>query len=148
MTRLRGVEILLAFLFTLLTFTALDVVWIYFVVRGLYSDALGDFLLDGFRTLPAVLLYVVLVVSITYFCTIPGVKSGNVLHALMNGLFLGIATYATYSLTCWAVLEKWTWQLAVLDIAWGGFLVGTSSLSGAFFTRCLRRPRSESDAAA
>jgi len=72
----------LAVLFTLLTFTGLDVIWIYFVVRKLYRAEIGDQLLDGFRVLPAVLLYVVIVISASFFCTIPALERGKPLLAL------------------------------------------------------------------
>lgn len=41
---------------------------------------------------------------------------------------MGFFLYATYELSNLAVLRRWTYSLAAMDIAWGTFMCGLTGL--------------------
>jgi uncharacterized membrane protein len=40
----------------------------------------------------------------------------------------GFFTYATYDLTNHATLRNWTWQITLLDVAWGSFIAALAAV--------------------
>ena len=120
---------------TLIVFLALDAMWLGLVGGSFYSAALGDLMLDGFRIIPAVLFYLLYVSGIvTFVLPLARLPAGR-WSASMYGAFFGLCAYGTYDLTNHAVLRVWTWQLTVIDMAWGAFVTGAASFTGAWVER-------------
>ena len=49
---------------------------------------------------------------------------------MLYGALFGFFCYATFDLTCLAVLKHWSWPAAFLDISWGAFVTATSATVG------------------
>ena len=60
----------------------------------------------------------------------PGLESGSVATALLNGAILGLVCYATFDLTSQAVMKVWATHVSLADIAWGTFATGVASAAG------------------
>jgi uncharacterized membrane protein len=59
----------------------------------------------------------------------PGIKSGHALFSVfLAGALFGLVAYATYDLTNHATLRDWPLVVTLIDMIWGAFLTGVSSV--------------------
>lgn len=126
---------IIPYIVTLLVFIVMDAVWLK-LTAGFYRSQLGDLLAPQVRWLPAVCFYLLQILGIQIF-VLP--RAANAGRALLFGAGFGIFTYATYDLTNLSVIGKFTYSLAVTDIAWGAVVTATASLAGYFSVRMLHR---------
>lgn len=125
----------LVYLASLFVFLALDAIWLGLVGGSLYSAVLGGLMLDRFRVMPAVIFYLLYVSGIVMFVLPLARRCGGVWCAAMCGAFFGLCAYGTYDLTNYAVLRVWTWELTVIDMAWGALVTAAASITGAWVER-------------
>ena len=114
----------------MLSFAAIDSVWLGLFAAPLYKQTLGPLMLDQFRVGPAVVFYLLQILGMMVFVVprVPGTESlGRV--ALFGALY-GFFTYMTFDLTNYAVLRPWTFYLAATDITWGAVLSAAASVLG------------------
>ncbi len=123
MTRLAA-----AYAATLITYAALDILWIGSMGNVIYRPVLRDILLTDFKLAPAIIFYLLLAAGIVIFAVSPAIRSGNGMDALLYGALFGFFAYATYDLTNQATLRNWTTTITLIDIAWGTFAVGVERL--------------------
>ena len=125
----------LVYLSTLIVFLTLDAIWLGLVGGSFYSAVLGGLMLDGFRVVPAVLFYLLYISGIVMFVLPLSRRQGARWAPAMYGACFGLCAYGTYDLTNHAVLRVWTWQLTVIDMAWGATVTAAASLIGAWVER-------------
>jgi uncharacterized membrane protein len=118
-----------AHLATLVTFLALDAIWLSRMADVLYRPTMGDMLADGFRLAPALIFYAIYVVGLVHFGVKPGLTGGAV-ATLANAALFGFVAYATYDLTNQATLKSWSTVLTVADLAWGTFVSAAAASAG------------------
>jgi uncharacterized membrane protein len=116
------------FIFTLLSFFAIDLLWLGLVARGFYRSQIGFLLADRTNWLAAGLFYFFYLVGLSYFVLYPALAKGSWQSALLNGLLFGFMAYMTYDLTNLATLKSWPVLLTVVDITWGTLLTGGTAL--------------------
>ena len=126
---------LTAFAATLVSFLAIDLVWITKVVRPLYEREVPGLLRDTPRVGGAVLFYVAYVAGIVLFAVRPGLAQQSVGATLAYGAAFGALAYATFTVTNYAVLNQWTLTLVVTDIAWGAVLTAVAGACGFYAAR-------------
>jgi len=126
---------LIAFVATLVSFLAIDLVWITSVVRPLYEREVPGLLRDEPRIGGAVLFYVAYVAGIVLFAVRPGLAQQSVGVTLGYGAAFGALAYATFTVTNYAVLNQWTVTLVVTDIAWGAVLTAVAGACGFYAAR-------------
>lgn len=124
-----------AYAATLVVFAAIDLAWITLVMAGLFRRHLGDLLLDRPRLGAAAAFYLVYIAGILVLAV---AQSQSWKQALAMGAALGVVAYATYDLTNRATLKAWPLDVAVLDIAWGGFMTACAALVGFLVLQALR----------
>ena len=127
----------IAYVTTAITFFVLDFIWLGFVAKGFYQQEIGGLLLEKFNAAAAVGFYLVFVVGVIIFAVAPALQAGSWKSALLYGALFGFFTYATYDMTNLATLKGWSPTVALVDVAWGTFLTGTSALVGYGATRTL-----------
>lgn len=108
-------------------FLAMDVVWLRWAAGNLYRPVIGEIMAKDFNTAAAVVFYLIYIAGITWFAVRPGIESGTVQAAMLNGILLGALCYATFDLTNQAVMKVWATHISVLDILWGAFVTGAAS---------------------
>ena len=118
------------YLVALVTFLAIDFVWLAVVARKFYRAQLGFLLADQPNWWAAVAFYLLFVAGIVVFCIIPSVQSGSFYKALLLGGFFGLVTYATYDLTNHATVKNWPWIVTCVDLCWGLVLSASVSCVG------------------
>jgi len=111
----------------LVPFFVIDIIWLGRMAPRFYKPVMGDIALAGFNLLPAIAFYVLFPIGIVLFAVNPALKSQSFLTAMVNGALFGLFSYGTYDLTNQATLRNWTWQLSLMDMAWGTALVAVSA---------------------
>lgn len=125
---------IIAYVAAAIAFGILDSFWLRWAGPNLYRPIIGEILADSFRMGPALVFYFIYIGGMVYFGIKPGIESGQVLTAALNGAILGFVCYATFDLTSQAVMKVWSTQVSIADIAWGTFATGTASAVAAWVT--------------
>ncbi len=109
---------------------ALDAIWLGFIAKPLYQEAIGHLMADPPYLPAALVFYVLFPLGLMIFAVAPnGVTTSWDKTLLMAGLF-GLLAYATYDLTNLATLRNWPASLAVIDMAWGTFISVAAAAAG------------------
>jgi len=116
-------------------FLALDAMMLRFVMRPLFEQHLGDWLLKEIRLVPAIIFYLFYVAGLLWLVSLPALRAGMPFHALIGGAVLGAMAYGTYEFTNYATLRAWSPQMVAVDVAWGAVLTGISAWLGVTVTR-------------
>ena len=112
----------------------LDAIWLGFVMRDFYRNALGGAMVESVRKLPALLFYLGYPLGVLPLVLNP--LPATMADAALKGVLVGVLAYATYDLSNLATLKIWTWRLALVDIAWGAFItVAAAAAAFAAFRR-------------
>lgn len=117
-----------------LAFGALDAIWLRWASGNLYRPVIGEIMAKDFNVAAAGAFYFIYLAGMTWFAIKPGLESGTVQAALLNGILLGALCYATFDLTSQAVFKVWATHVSVLDILWGAFATGTASAVATWVT--------------
>jgi len=118
-----------AYIAALIVFGILDAIWLSTMASRLYRPALGDTMLDKLRVAPALVFYLLYPVGIVVFAAMPAMQGASAGIALSYGALFGLLAYATYDLTNYATLRKWTLKLAVIDLVYGSVASSLMALS-------------------
>jgi len=121
-----------AYFTTLVSFVALDAVWLSTMASRLYQPAVGHLMRPDFAWPPAVAFYLLYVVGLVFFGVMAGIARGAPGVAAGRCALFGLIAYATYDLTNQATLRDWSWVVTFADLAWGTF---ASALAGAVACR-------------
>ncbi|HQT62281.1 MAG TPA: DUF2177 family protein [Acidiphilium sp.] len=124
----------------LLAYLLIDAVWLGLTADTVYRAALGQIMLEGFRPIPALAVYLLQVLGLAVFVR-PRAFAAGAAATLAYGAAFGVFTYGLYDLTNLATLKGWTVGLSLIDIAWGGTVSGLASVCGWLAARRLLRPR-------
>lgn len=127
-------KIISTYIIALVTFLAIDMIWLGFIAKNLYKDKLGFILSPDVNWRAAILFYLIYIAGILFFAVNPSLKDMDWKIALLNGAVFGAMCYATYDLTNMATIAKWPLVIVVIDIAWGAVLTSAVSLTTYFIT--------------
>ena len=116
------------YLVTVSVFFLIDLFWLGIIAKELYSRYIGNLLLPSPNWIAAIAFYLIFIVGLVIFAIYPALKDHSWTYALLYGAMFGFFTYMTYDLTNLAVLKDWSWQITLIDIAWGTFLAGSVSI--------------------
>jgi uncharacterized membrane protein len=130
-------QIAIVYVSTALLFLAADAVMLGAVMKPLFEKHLGDALLESPRMGPAAIFYLFYVAGVVWLVSLPALRAGDPLQALLNGAVLGAMAYGTYEFTSYAVMRDWSLKQVVADTAWGTVLTGTSAWAGVLIGRLL-----------
>ncbi|MEP5939091.1 MAG: DUF2177 family protein [Erythrobacter sp.] len=129
---------IIAYIAAAVTFGVLDSLWLGWAGPNLYRPIIGEIMADQVRFGAAGVFYVSYIAGMVWFAIRPGLQSGNIKTAAINGILLGMLCYATFDLTSQAVFKVWATKVTVLDIIWGGFATGTTSTIATWVTLKLK----------
>lgn len=113
------------FLLTLGVLLGIDFVWLGVIARRFYDRHLGVFE-RTVRWPAAVLVYLLIPLGIILF-VLPKAE-GSFRLALFWGAVYGLIVYGVYDLTNWATLKNWSLTMVAVDMLWGMFICGVTSL--------------------
>ncbi len=123
-------QLLATYAASVVVFFAIDMVWLGVVARNFYQNQLGH-LLGPVNWTAAIIFYLLFLVGLMIFVTVPAIEKQSLMHALIFGALFGFFTYATYDLTNLATLKDWPLTVVIVDIIWGAVL--SASVAGATY---------------
>ena len=124
----------IAYISAAIVFGVMDAIWLRWAGPNLYEPVIGEIMAENFRIAPVAAFYLVYLAGMCWFAIKPGLESGQVSTALLNGAILGAVCYATFDLTSQAVFKVWATHISVADILWGTFVTGTSAAIATWVT--------------
>lgn len=130
-------RIVILYLITATVFLVLDAVMLKTVMKPLFEQHIGDWLLDEIRLRPAIIFYLFYVAGVLWFVSVSALRSEVSVNALIGGAILGAMAYGTYEFTNYATLRDWSLQMVAVDVTWGAVLTGFSAWVGVTLTRAL-----------
>ncbi len=111
---------------------AIDLLWLGVVMKGFYSQELGELARRQAGALAprwgaALLVYILIPGGLVLFVRPLLGANATPWQAVGWGAAFGLVLYGVYDLTNLSVLDKWTLRLTLADMAWGCVLCGASS---------------------
>lgn len=120
----------IAYIGTLVSFLAIDALWLGVVARKFYQEQLGDLMLPSPNFAVAAVFYLFFPAAIVALAFRPGLEVGSLWTAAGFGAVLGLAAYGTYDMTNLSTLKNWPASLSIVDMIWGTVLTAIASVSG------------------
>ena len=74
------------------------------------------------RAIPGLICFVILAFGVNYFVLDKIRNDHIIIDSLKYGLIFGLTVYAVYDLTNYATFGKYSFQVMITDILWGGIL--------------------------
>ena len=111
-------EFLKVYLIAVVSFFAIDMVWLGVVAKNLYREQIGFIMKTNFNWIAAFSFYFLYIFGLVFFVINPALEKGEFSYALIAGALFGLITYATYDLTNLATLENWHLKITIIDLIW------------------------------
>ena len=111
----------------LITFFAMDLLWLGVVARGFYQTHMGHLMKPSVNWTAAVAFYLLFLVGLVVLVILPAVERQSFTDAVLLGALFGFVTYAAYDLTNLATLDGFPLKVALVDLVWGSVLCATIS---------------------
>ena len=125
----------LSFVLTSAFFLIVDFLWLSFSVKFFYKPQLGDLLNDKVVIWAAVLFYLIYILGLAIIILKPAIDQDSIMQAFLTGIVFGVVAYGTYNFTNMATVKNWSPYVVFVDLAWGGFLTGTSCALGIYLSK-------------
>jgi uncharacterized membrane protein len=119
-------------------FLIIDMIWLLFIAKSLYSKHLGYLMAPKVNFLAAFLFYMLFIIGLLVFVINPALAKESWHSALLMGMFFGLITYATYDLTNLATVKDWPVLITVIDLVWGSVVSGATALISYLILRLFR----------
>lgn len=121
----------------LVVFMVIDLIWLGFIAKDLYSKYLGYLMADKVNWIAAVIFYLIFIGGILYFVLYPSLLDKNLTNLIIRAALFGFITYATYDLTNLATIKDWPIQITIIDLIWGTTLSTSVSVISYFIINLL-----------
>lgn len=116
------------YLITFMIFLVIDFIWLGLVAKDLYRRQLGFLMKTDFNLAAAFIFYLIFTAGIVFFVLNRALVISSWQYALFAGMLFGFITYSTYDLTNLATIKDWPLVITIIDLIWGTFLGGLTSL--------------------
>lgn len=123
-------QVLGLYVITAIIFLGLDFMGIKFLIRPLFDRHVPQLLATELRLGAAAAFYLFYVAGLLWLISLPALREGQPLQALVGGMVLGVLCYGTYEMTNYATLAGWSVEQVAADMLWGTFLTGFSAWAG------------------
>ncbi len=133
---MNALKLLALYVLTLVTFLAIDAVWLGLIAKEMYRRELGHLLAHNVRSGAAIAFYVIYIAGLLILVVLPHQRSPLLTVAALGAVF-GLVAYATYDLTNLATLTRWSLSVTLADLAWGAFVTGITAAASRGYARWL-----------
>lgn len=123
-------QVIWLYLITAAVFFGLDMIGIRFIIRPVFERHIGDLLASPLRLGPAAVFYLFYIAGLLWFVSLPALRAGAPVQALIGGMILGALCYGTYEFTNYATLARWSLSQVASDLIWGIGLTGVAAWAG------------------
>lgn len=107
------------FAVTFVVFMGIDLIWLGFVAKNIYSKYLGYLMAPQVNWLAALVFYVIFIIGVLYFVIAPSLVDRDFTQLVIRAMLFGFITYATYDLTNLATVRDWPITITIIDLIWG-----------------------------
>ncbi len=118
-------------------FLILDALMLTFVMRPLFEKHLGDQMLEKLRLVPAAIFYLGYVAGLTYVVSLPALRAGDPMAAVIPAAIIGAMAYGTYEFTSYTIMKAWHPTLVMVDVTWGTIVTALVAAGSVWVTRAL-----------
>ena len=110
---------------------AIDFIWLKFIIGDFFFKEIGKIANPngtGFQInyIAGLFVYILMTLAIMIF-VLPQATSKT--NALLLGALLGFISYGIFDGTNLAIFTDYSTKMAIIDIAWGTFIMGIGALS-------------------
>jgi len=129
----------LIFVIAFFFYALADLVWIGYIMKNYYVFWLAHLIrpMSQFafsHGLSAVITWI-LIISGIYFFVIPRSIDQSSCNTFLCGALFGAILYGLYETTNYAVIYEWSFLMVLVDIMWGSFLCGVTTLLFCYLLR-------------
>lgn len=110
-----------------IVFTVIELIWLLILANDLYKKEIGYIMKEKANLFPALIFMFIFVAGLVFFVIDPSLAKEEWTYALFAGVFYGLVTYVTYTLTNYSNLEGWPLKVSIIDMIWGVVLGGSVS---------------------
>ena len=107
------------FAVTFVVFMGMDLIWLCFVAKNIYSKYLGYLMAPQVNWMAAMVFYVIFIIGVLYFVIAPSLVDRDFTQLVIRAMLFGFITYATYDLTNLATVRDWPITITIIDLIWG-----------------------------
>lgn len=127
---------ILAFVSSLITFLAIDSIWLFTMAKSFYGKYIGHLMSESPNFLSAGIFYLIYIFGLVFFVVMPSINGNFSLGKIfLYGALFGFVAYATYDLTNQATLKNWPVLVTIIDLIWGSLLTGVVAVIGTQITK-------------
>lgn len=119
-------------------FLAIDMIWLGLLAKNFYREQIGALMKTDINWPSAIVFYLIFIAGLVTFVIAPALEKNSWTHALIYGAFFGLACYATYDLTNYAIMKNWPLLVTIIDLAWGASLTALVSTITYFIAQMLK----------
>ncbi len=109
----------LHFAVTFVVFLGVDLLWLGFIAKDIYANAIGHLMSPNVNWSAAIIFYIIFVIGILYFVVEPALVHQDIIKLLIASALFGFVSYATFDLTSLATLKDWPLNITIIDLIWG-----------------------------
>jgi uncharacterized membrane protein len=136
---LDTLALIVAYLGLVVTSSSLEGIWYLGIAASLYEAKIGPLMNVQFDVSIAVLFYLVYSLGALIFALRPALQAGRWQPAARCGALYGFFCFSAHNLTDLADVKGFSWEIALVDIAWGTAMTTVACLLAFRLARCLRR---------
>jgi len=130
------------YIFLVPILVAVDFLWLGMLMSRFYKTELGPLARRAGDSLApikwaAALVWLLIPLGIILFVLPRSTPSDPYLTGLGWGFLYGVILYAVYDFTNYAMLDRWSLKMTLVDILWGGILCGFGACVAVFLNRFL-----------
>ena len=125
----------IAYFSCLITFVAIDAVWLGLVAKKFYAAQLSALMREDIQFVPAGLFYLLYAAGIVVLAVRPEQPNLSLLNVALYGAVVGFIAYGTYDVTNLATIKNWPPLMSLVDLAWGTGLSSLVAVAGAIAVR-------------
>lgn len=122
-------SIAVSMLFILVSFAILDFIWLGLIAGEWYQSEMRNLLRTDFVAWPWLVFYLVYG-GVTFVLAVVANRDKSMSYAAIDGALLGLASYGTYNLTNYSIVEGYSLSLALTDWVWGVTLTSLCAIAG------------------
>ncbi len=123
-------QVIRAYVGSLLGFLLLDALWLGFIAKDNYTQAMEGLMRDKVHIWPWIVFYTLYCMAMVYLVIRPQFKAEKASGVFIGGGVLGAAAYGAYNMTNYALLADWPLGISLQDWVWGAVVTSLSSYCG------------------
>lgn len=120
-------EFIKIFSITFAIFLVIELIWLTLIAKDFYQKEIGYIMSPKPNLIATSLFAILFVLGMVFFVINPAIEKNSWIYAALVGIFYGLITYSTYTLTNLATLKGWPLKVSIIDLIWGSLLGGIVS---------------------